>query len=265
MSSARTSWCAGMRSCASSLTVAPSGARARERHHLVARARRAPVDQVHDLAAPGARRWRRAARRRTPRARRRRAARVPDPVVAAGLPARAVHALLHDHPGAVVGDDEAVQVQLEAVLHGGAVDLGDQAAGAHQRGRVQPQPLAERGQLVGRAARVAPAAAADVQAQLVLDGPEAALERADHAGGDPRRVPVHPHHRAERLEPERVATAGAAPRCGRTRARSPRRSRGRGAPSARQPRGHAPAVQRQVGGSRLLRHRAQRWRCAPQC
>src|SRR6185312_4472579 len=37
---------------------------------------------------------------------------------------------------------------------------------------------------------------------LVLDGSEAPLERADHAGGDPRRMPVHPHHRAERLEPE---------------------------------------------------------------
>jgi hypothetical protein len=30
----------------------------------------------------------------------------------------------------------------------------------------------------------------------------AALEGADHAGGDARRMPVHPHHGAEGLEPE---------------------------------------------------------------
>ena len=91
-------------------------------------------------------------------------------MVAPRLAPLAVHALLHDDPGAVVGDDEAVQVESEAVLHGGAVDLGDESARAHQRGRVQPQPLAERGELVGRAARVAAATAADVQAQLALDG-----------------------------------------------------------------------------------------------
>ena len=49
-------------------------------------------------------------------------------MIAASLPLRAVHALLHHHPMAVVGDDEAVQVELKAILHRGAVDLGDQPA-----------------------------------------------------------------------------------------------------------------------------------------
>src|SRR5580704_2189167 len=45
-----------------------------------------------------------------------------EPVVAAGLLELAVHPLLYDNPVAVVGDDEAVQIELEPVLHGGIVD-----------------------------------------------------------------------------------------------------------------------------------------------
>src|SRR6188768_2482578 len=54
------------------------------------------------------------------------------PVVAARLTLLAVHALLHHRPLAVVGDDETVQVEIEPVLDGGAVDLGDKSAGAGQ-------------------------------------------------------------------------------------------------------------------------------------
>jgi hypothetical protein len=52
------------------------------------------------------------------------------PVVTARLTLLAVHALLHHRPLAVVGDDEAVQIEIESVLDGGAIDLGDEAAGA---------------------------------------------------------------------------------------------------------------------------------------
>ena len=58
-----------------------------------------------------------------------------QPMIAARLPALAVHALLDHDPVAVVGDDEAVQVEIEAVLHGGAVDLGDEPARLRQRRR----------------------------------------------------------------------------------------------------------------------------------
>ena len=147
MSSARTSWCAGIRSRGSPRD-APRPGPPRASPTISPRApARAAVDQVDDVAD-------RAALDRGVRLLDERARAIPDPVVAARLPARAVHPLLHDHPGAVVGDDEAVQVEVEAVLHRGAVDLGDEAAGAHQRGRVQPDALADRGQLVGRAARM---------------------------------------------------------------------------------------------------------------
>jgi hypothetical protein len=61
------------------------------------------------------------------------------PMVAAGQAAIAVHALLHHHPLAVVGDEEAVQIEVETVLHRGAVDLGHQAA-RFGRGRAPSKP-----------------------------------------------------------------------------------------------------------------------------
>ena len=90
------------------------------------------------------------------------------PVVAARLPLVAVHALLHHGPLPVVGDEEAVQVEVEAVLHGGAVDLGDQPADARQRRAVEADAFAERGQFLRRPARMLAAPAAYIDAELVL-------------------------------------------------------------------------------------------------
>ena len=138
----------------------PSGPSRREKLELRrARGAGAPVGEVDDLAL--ARALDRGMRlvdeaRQTFR----------QPVVAARLALLAVHALLHHHPLAVVGDDEAVQIEIEAVLHRGAVDLGDQPAGAGQRRAVEADALAERDQLVRRLARVLAAAAADMDAEL---------------------------------------------------------------------------------------------------
>jgi hypothetical protein len=108
------------------------------------------------------------------------------PVIAACLPLLAVHALLYHRPLAVVGDDEAVQIEIEAVLHGGAVDLGDEAAGAGQRLAIQADAVAQRHELLRRAARMLAAPAADVDAKLMLQRRQAALQRADDARGDAR-------------------------------------------------------------------------------
>ena len=89
-----------------------------------------------------------------------------EPVIAPRLAIAAVHALLDDHPLAVVGDDEAVQVEIVAVLDRGAVDLGDQPARARQRLAVEPDAIADREKLVRRLARMIAAAAADMQAEL---------------------------------------------------------------------------------------------------
>ena len=119
------------------------------------------------------------------------------PVVAARLLLVAVHALLHHRPLAVVGHEEAVEVEIEAVLHGGAVDLGDQTACAGQRGAIETDTFAERLQFVRRLPRVLAPTAADVDAEFVGQRPQPALEGADDAGGDAGRMPVHPHDRTE--------------------------------------------------------------------
>ena len=125
-----------------------------------------------------------------------------QPVVAARLPALAVHALLHDDPFAVIGDDEAVQIEVEAILHGGAVDLGDQSACLGERGPVEPDASPIATNSLGRLPRMSAAPAADMDAELARQRTEAALQRADDARGDAGRMPVHSHHGAERLEPE---------------------------------------------------------------
>ncbi len=94
------------------------------------------------------------------------------------LPRLLVHPLLHHHPGPVVGHHEGVQVELVAVLDRGAVHLGHQPAGARQRRAVEPGPLAEGDQLLGRAPRVPAAPAAHLEAQLALQRRQAPLQRA---------------------------------------------------------------------------------------
>jgi hypothetical protein len=175
-----------------------------------------------------------------------------QPVVAPGLPRAIVLALLHNHPASIVGDDEAVQVKVITVLQRGAVDLGRQAAGARQQGAVQADPLANRDQFRGRLPGVLPAAAAHVQTKLPRQRVEPAFERPQNAGGDPRRVPVHPHDCAERLKPEGmrktpqqlVATVVMDDRLAHHSAQARH--------ALRQPRRDASAMERQVGAACAL-------------
>ena len=201
-----------------------------------------------------------------------------QPVIAAGLAALAVHPLLHDHPFAVVGDEEPVQIEVETVLHGGAVDLGDQPAGAGQRVAVEADPIADRHELVRSLSRVRAAAAADVQPELARQRLEAPLQRADDARGDARGVPVHSHDRPEGLEPERICeaaqklVAAVMPDDGLAHHRAEPRH-----PLA-EPSRDAPAMQRKVGTACSLRQgfstwfrqrfisgRAHRWVAIPIC
>src|SRR6185437_6688961 len=66
-----------------------------------------------------------------------------QPVIAARQPGFAVHALLNHDPFSIVGDDEAMQVEVEAVLYRGAVHLGDQPAGSRESATVEADPLAD--------------------------------------------------------------------------------------------------------------------------
>jgi hypothetical protein len=82
-------------------------------------------------------------------------------VIAPGLAAIAVHALLDYDPVSVIGDDEAMEIEVEPVLDRRAVDLGDEPALLGERGAIESDPVADCEQLVWRLARVIAASAAD--------------------------------------------------------------------------------------------------------
>ena len=130
-----------------------------------------------------------------------------QPMIAASRAAHVVHALLDDCPVPVIGDDEAVQIEIKAVLDGGAVDLRHQTARVGERGTVKSDALADGVKLKRRLSRMLAASAADMDSEFARERLEAALQRADHARGDARGVPVHAHDSAERLEPERMSEA----------------------------------------------------------
>src|SRR5689334_3965029 len=126
------------------------------------------------------------------------------PVITSRLPLLVVHALLDDHPFAVVGDDEAVQVKVETILDGGAVDLGHQLAGLSECSAIDADAIADGDQLVRRLPRVPAAPAADMDAEFARHRGEPPLQGAYDTGGDAGRMPIHAHHGSEGLEPERM-------------------------------------------------------------
>ena len=123
-------------------------------------------------------------------------------MIAPGLAAIAVHALLDHDPVSVIGDDEAMEIKVKPILDRRAVDLGDKPARLGERRAVETDPVTDRDKLMRRLARVTAAPAANMDAEFSGQGCQAALQRADDAGGDTGGMPVHPHHCAERLEPK---------------------------------------------------------------
>src|ERR1700730_949436 len=63
------------------------------------------------------------------------------PVIPASLLAVAIHSLLDYDPVAITGHDESVQIEIKAILYGGAVYLGDEPARLCERRPVKAHPL----------------------------------------------------------------------------------------------------------------------------
>jgi hypothetical protein len=81
-------------------------------------------------------------------------------VIPAGLPAIAVHALLHHDPVSIIGDDETVQIEIEPVLDRGAIDLGDEPTRSGEIRAIEADAIADGDELVRGLSRVLAAAAA---------------------------------------------------------------------------------------------------------
>ena len=75
-------------------------------------------------------------------------------MIAPGLPSIAVHALLHHDPVSIIGDDETVQIEIEAVLDSGAIDLGHQPARPCEIRTVEADAIADGDQFVRGLSRV---------------------------------------------------------------------------------------------------------------
>ena len=71
-------------------------------------------------------------------------------MIAPRLLAFAIHALLHDGPAAVIGDNESVQVKIEAVLHRRAVDLCHQPARLRERRAIKSDAVTDAEQFLRR-------------------------------------------------------------------------------------------------------------------
>jgi hypothetical protein len=175
-------------------------------------------------------------------------------MIAARLPALPVHALLDNDPAPLVADDEAVQIEIESILDGSAVDLRHQPARLRKRCVVEAYPFSYRAELVRSLPRMPAAPAADVNPKLPLQGREPALESADDAGGDAGGMPIHPHYGSERLEPEGMGEAAQELVAAVVMNDGLARDRAKPRHTVREPSRHVATVQRQVGTSRPPSH-----------
>ena len=123
-----------------------------------------------------------------------------------------------------------------------------------ERRAIEADPIADGSKLVRRLPRMLAASATDVDAQFSRERRQAALEGADDAGGDAGRVPVHPHHRAEGLEPEGVSET--AQQFVATILEDDRLADdgAQAGHAIAQPFGHPAAVKRQIGAAGASRH-----------
>jgi hypothetical protein len=170
---------------------------------------------------------------------------IREPVIAPGLPAIAVHALLDNGPVSVISHDEAVEIEVKTILDRRAIHLGDEPTRFCQRRAVETDPITDRYKLMWRPPRMIAAPPADVDTELSRQRRQAALQRADDARGDAGGMPVH-----SITAPKDWNQKGWA-----SRRRSSSRPYSR---TIAQPFGHAAAVKRQVCATRAAHHQ-----CSP--
>ena len=114
-------------------------------------------------------------------------------MVASSLLALRAHSLLNNGPAAIVGDDKGMKIELEAVLHRGAIDLGYQPTCFCEFGPVEAYSFSDQHQLMRGLSRKSSAATAHMDAKFVLQRSKTAFQGTHHTRGDTGRMPVHAH------------------------------------------------------------------------
>ncbi len=129
------------------------------------------------------------------------------PVIAASEARGGIHALLDHSPLARTGDDEGMEIELEAVRDGVVIDARSQAAGASQILSVEASGIAEREKFDGSFCGVLAATAAKGETEFGGARIQATFEGTENGSSDSRRVPIHAHYATESLKPERITQA----------------------------------------------------------
>src|SRR5687767_2421084 len=101
-----------------------------------------------------------------------------------------------------------MQVDLKSVGNCVVVDSGSQPASTDKRFAIKAATICNQTEFIWSVARESASSPADVDAELVCFGTEAALQSAHHRSRDTGGVPVHPHHCTESLKPEGITKTG---------------------------------------------------------
>ena len=149
-------------------------------------------------------------------------------------------------------------IDLEAVLHGGRIDLRREPAGANEGRGILPGGPACGLDLLRRLARGLALAARDEDPGLAGEILQAFLQGAAGGRGQAAAMPIETEDAAEGLEPDRVGEAAEQARCAFLREDRQRHFAGQRGHALEQPAWRAAAMERQVGGSGAHRLKSSR-------
>jgi len=129
---------------------------------------------------------------------------VARPMVPAGVTRMFIHSLLHNAPRSILGKEEAVVIELIAVLKGCTVDLGRHFARIHEAFRLYGKSITKLLDLVGRFPRYPSLPPSNEETGIPLRPQQPFFERPTDGGGQAAAMPIESQHAAEGLKPEGI-------------------------------------------------------------
>src|ERR1044071_2544162 len=134
-------------------------------------------------------------------------------MISSSKSASIIETLLNHCPLGICGHNKTVKVNLKPVGDRVVVDARCQPAGANELIAVKPATIGDRSQFLRSVSREFSSTTTDVNAKVVCTRRETSLESSHHRCGNSGGMPIHSHHRTERLEPERIAQPAEKCRC----------------------------------------------------